>query len=331
LASKQFDNIITQIDNNQPQINLYAAVDNSAGATGLLDNSIELLKNSLPQSKEQQAKKDTLLASLLDQSDKLQKITKIENFQEIVNASSWNAQAKADNLVFLSGQLYLSDGLNKSIYTFNLKDSSRNQITLADATALSSPSVVNDSTIYYLTGSKIIKVSGQTSSNVDLGLEKLQGENFIQTYSGYLYILNKTDNQIYRYELSGNTYKSKINWLNELADLSQATDFKVNGKVLISQSAGDLLKFGKVSGKNIKIDYKTAALSPAIRADKILTTANNIYLLDLKNSRLINLTKDGALVKQYRLVKDGLKDFAIDEAGKSAYILAGTTVYKFGL
>jgi len=326
LATAQFDQIVTDIDNKQADIFRYSAVGNDTDAAGILNGLISSLQNSLPQNKEQQAKKASLLTALLEQSDKLQKITKIENFQEIVNTSSWNAQAKADNLVFLGGQLYLSDGLNKSIYTFNLKDSSRNQIALANSVSLSSPSI-SDSAIYYLADQKIIKINGQTAISLTVGPEKLQGENFIQFYAGTIYLLSKNDNQIYKYKAAGIGFNARNNWLKSAADLSQATDFKVDGKISVAQANSDLIKFNK----GLAVDYKTAAISPAIRADKILTTANSIYLLDLKNSRLINLTKDGVLVKQYRLVKDGLKDFAIDEVGKSVYILAGTTVYKFGL
>lgn len=323
LASKQFDDVITEIDNKQAQVNLYTAVNNSTGAAEVLNNSIDLLKNSAPQGKEQETKKDSLLLTLLEQSDKLQKITKIDNFQEVVNTSSWNATAGADNLAFSGSTLYISDGVNKSIYNLNLKDSSRNQIALADSVALSSPSV-SDSTIYYLSGSKIVKVKGQTITTAEIGGEKLQGENFIQYYNDTLYLLSKSNNQIYKYNQNLTT---RSNWFKTANDLSQVTDFKVNGQIVISQSNSDLLKFNKGQ----LVTYKTAAISPAIRADKIIITANNYYLLDLTNSRLINLTKDGVLVNQYRLVKDNIKDFAIDEAGKSAYILSGTTVYKFGL
>ena len=326
VASEQFNQIVTNIDNKQADIFRYTAVGNDVDAAGILNELINSLQASLPQGKDQEAKKATLLASLLEQSDKLQKITKIESFQEIVNANSWNVQAKVDSLVFLDNKLYLADGLNKSIYNFNLKDSARNQISLNDSIALSSPSI-SDNNIYYLAASKLIKINGQTLSSLEVGPEKLQGENFAQVYNNTLYLLSKNDNQIYKYKAAASGFNSRATWLKSTNDLSQTTDFKVDGKITIAQSSTDLLKFNKGQ----KVDYKTAALSPAIRADKILVGAANYYLLDLKNNRLINLTKDGILVKQYRLVKDGVKDFAIDEAGKAAYILAGTTVYKFGL
>ena len=322
-AISKFDQTVATITNNQAQIDLETAVNNNVGAILTLNNSITLITNSLPQTKEQEAKKETLLNQLSAQSDKLQKITKVSNFQEIVNTSSWNSKAGADNLVFLNGNLYISDGLNKAIYNLNVKSSVRNQIVLADSVALTSPSV-SDSDLYYLAGQKIIKINKQSVSRVDINLTDLSGENLIQFYNGYLYLLNKTDNQIYKYskDLSGHS-----DWLKETANLSQTTDFKVDGRITLAQNNSDLIRFNK--GK--KVDYKTADISPAIRADKVITTANNIYLLDIKNNRLVNLTKDGNLVKQYRLVKDNLKDFAVDESGKAVYILAGTTVYKFGL
>ena len=322
-AISKFDETVAMITNNQAQIDLETAVNNNVGAISTLNNSIAMITSSLPQTKEQEVKKETLLNQLLEQSDRLQKITKVSNFQEIVNTGSWNAKAGADNLVFLNGNLYISDGLNKAIYNFNVKNSARNQITLADSVALTSPSV-SDSDLYYLAGQKIVKISKQSVSRVDANLTDFQGDNLIQFYNGYLYLLSKADNQIYKYSKD---LSSHSDWLKETANLSQTTDFKVDGRITIAQNSGDLIRFNK--GK--KVDYKTADISPAIRADKVLVTANNIYLLDIKNSRLINLGKDGNLVKQYRLVKDNLKDFAVDESGKAVYILAGTSVYKFGL
>ena len=327
LASDQFNQVVSDISTKQAQMDLYLAVGNNQGATETLEGSLSLLQASLPQNKEQETQKAELLLNLSDQNDKIQKITKIDSFQEIVNTNVWNAQAGADNLVFLNNKLYIGDGLNKNIYDFNLKDSTRNQIALTDASVLSSPAI-SGSDIYYLANQKIIKVSGQKASFVNSDSEKLQGENLIQTYSGFLYILNKKDSKIYRYTIGS---LSRTDWLNESVDLSKATDFKVNGQIMVSKSDGDLLKLGKVSGKNVNLNYKSTIISPEIRADKIIMTAANVYLLDLKNNRLIALTKEGVLIKQYRLVKDSLKDFAIDEAGKAAYILAGTSVYKFGL
>ena len=326
LAVEQFDQIAADINNKQAQIDSYLLYNNESAAESVLSEATNSLQNSLPQNKEQIAQKADLLTKLSDESDKIQKITKVNNFQEVVSASIWNAQAGADNLILLNDKLYLSDGANKSIYSFNLKDSSRSKIALSDASLLSSPTI-SDSIIYYLAGQKIIKVTGDTASNLSIGPEKLQGENLAQIYNGALYLLSKADNQIYRYSSKADGFSARSNWLKAPADLSLASDFKIDGRVTISQSEGDLLKFNKGQ----KVDYKTAAVSPEIRADKIFMTAANVYLLDLKNSRLISLTKNGVLIKQYRLIKDGLKDFVVDEAGKSVYILAGNTVYKFGL
>lgn len=327
LAAKQFDDTVIEVENGKPQVALYAAVSGNLDdrAIGTLNTLIDKVASSLPQNKEQEIKKATLLADLQDQSDKLQKITKVENFTEVVNANSWNAQAGADNLVFLNSQLYIADGLNKSIYNFNLKDASRNQITLTDSVPLTSPSI-NENIIYYLAGSNILKIAQQKTSVISAGVDKIKEGYLMQSYSNYFYILSKSDNQIYRYNKD---FSSKTNWLKGVNDLSGVSDFKVDGSIYVSQEAGNLIKFHL---GDLEADYSVTVISPAIRADKIVTTAGNSYLLDIKNNRLINFTKAGSLVKQYRLVKDGqIKDFAIDESSKTAYILFDTTVYKFAL
>jgi hypothetical protein len=326
LAKEQFNQIITNIDNKQAEVFRYQAVDNRLGAATILNELIVSLQNSAPQDEEQQEKKNSLLTQLQNQSDEIQKITKIDNFQEVVNTTSWNAQAGADNLVFLNNQIYISDGLNKNIYNLNLKDSGRNLISLNESVSLSSPAV-NDSSIYYLAGQKVVKLNDQKISNLSIGPEQLQGENFIQYYANTIYLLSKIDNKIYKYKAAVGGFSGRTSWLNDNTDLSQASDFKIDGKITVSQKNGDLLQFNK----NKKVDYKTALISPEIRADKIVLTKTNTYLLDLQNNRLINLNKDGSLVKQYRLIKDGIKDFTVSDDNKTVYILAGTTIYSFGL
>lgn len=326
LISEQFNQTINNISNKQAQIDLYLAVGNNQGASETLNSSLELLKTSLPQNKEQELQKTDWLSKLADQSDRIQRISRVGSFQEIVNTSSWNVAAGADNLVLLGDKLYIGDALNKAIYNVSLKDATRNQIALSDNSPLSS-AAISDSVLYYLSGQKIIKVNGQSATTLSIGPEKLQGDSYIQLYNGVLYLLNKTDKQIYKYKTTAAGFSGRSAWLKSAADLSLATDFKIDGKISVSQSDGDLLKFNK----GLKLEYRSAVISPEIRADKIIITLNNVYLLDLVNGRLINLSKDGALIKQYRLNKDNLKDFAIDEPTKSAYILAGTSVYKFGL
>lgn len=324
LAAKEFDLAIIEIGNKQAQIDLYTAVSNDYGATELLNNSLALLAAVNPQNEDQKSQKEILFQKLQDQSDKIQKITKIDSFQEVLNLTNTNAQAKVSSVVFLNNKLYLDDGLNKSIYSFNLADSAILKIDLVEAVSLSSPAVYENDLYYLGADSKIVKISGNKAISLNLGADKLTGQNFIQFYNDYLYLLSKDDKQIYKYAKNLN---SRTAWLKESVDLSQVSDFKVNGQIIASQLNADLLKFNK----GAKVDYKTGALSPAIRADKVLVTAANYYLLDLQNNRVINLTKDGALVKQFRLVKDGVTDFAVDEATKSVYILANNIVYKFGL
>lgn len=323
LATEQFNQVTSNINNKQADVDLYLAVGNETDAAGTLNELINSLQSTLPQNEDQETQKANLLIKLSEQNDKIQKVVNVSNFQDIINTNTFNPQAGADNLVFLGDSLYISDGLNKSIYNFNLKDLSSKQIALTESTPLTSPAISNLD-IYYLAGQKIIKVSGQNVSTLNIGGDKLQGDNFIQFYAGTIYLLSKNNNQIYKYN-TGLT--SRSNWLKESANLTKATDFKIDGKITISQNNDDLLKFNKGQ----KVDYKSSLISPAISADKIIMTATNVYLLDLQNSRLINFTKEGVLVKQYRLTKDDIKDFAIDEVGKSAYILADNIVYKFSL
>jgi hypothetical protein len=66
-----------------------------------------------------------------------------------------------------------------------------------------------------------------------------------------------------------------------------------------------------------------------IYADSDLT---NVYILDVKNQRVVVVSDDGDFITQYEgsFIK-GATSFAIDEEKKIGYVLKSDTVYSFDL
>lgn len=319
IAEENFDKVIADVNGKQDQIESYLLYDNQIGALSVLNEANNLLQNNIAISDEQISEKESLLAKLKTQKDKIQKITEINTFENISNA-------QADSLLLMKDGIYMADNAAKIINIYNLKDSSSSKLSFEASLDLSS-SATDGESAYYLAGSKVLKVAGGAVNVSDIGPEKLESDNLIQVYNGSLYLLSQKDNQIYKYKKSGNNFNGRSAWLKEAANLSDAKDLEIDGSLWVARKNADILRFFK----NKKADFQGASLDPVFSADRIIVKEKMIYALDAINNRLIVLNKDGSLNKQYRLVKDGIKDFAVDEASKTVYILANGGVYRFSI
>lgn len=325
-AEEQFQAIIDNVNGKQEQIDAYMLYDNQDGALAVLNEAINLLNSNTTANKEQIAQKDALFVKLKEQKNKIQKITEISSFEETISVNAWNPGAQADSLALAKGQLYLADSLNKSIYTYNTADGTKNNLALSEQLMLTSPATKGD-TLYYAAGSKVVKVAGQSINtlNIDAGIGSGQ---LAQTYKDYLYILNPNNSEVYLYSEKNNSFvDKKLRLAND--KILGAVDFDIDekGAMFIAKSTGITRFF---AGKE-DLNFKLSPVDPALRINKVIVTATNIYVLDLNNNRLVTFDKGGVLVKQYSLLKGNLQDVVVSEETKSAYILAGGSVYKFSL
>ena len=146
-----------------------------------------------------------------------------------------------------------------------------------------------------------------------------------------LYVLNKANNQLYKYSKTVNGYSTKTNWLKETSNLSNASDlFVIDGDLYVLNNTGEVQKF--YDGK--KVDYNAPALIPVMtKANKMFIGVKYIYLFDGVAKRLAVLNKiNGDLLNQYEVASlNNLKDFTVNEEEKNAYFLADGGIYRINL
>jgi hypothetical protein len=325
-AQEEFQKIVDNVNSKQEQIDAYMLYDNKDGALAVLNEAINLLQSNLSDDPEQVAQKNQLFAKLKEQKNKIQKITEISSFEEVVNINAWGAGLQADNLALAKGSLYLADSLNKAIHTFNLTDGAKNNLALSEQLLLTSPAVKND-VLYYAAGSKIVKVNNTEAKIINIDAGSGTGQ-LAQSYKEFLYVLNPSGRDVYRFNEKNNAFTDKSSRLTDDKILG-AIDFDIDekGAMFIANSNGISRFF---AGKE-DLNFKLSPVDPALRINKVIVTATNIYVLDLNNSRLITFDKGGVLVKQYSLLKGNLQDVVVNEETKSAYILADGGIYKFSL
>ncbi|MFA5184723.1 MAG: hypothetical protein WC456_04345 [Patescibacteria group bacterium] len=316
----EFTSLVSAIEEKENDIDAHLLYNDEAGAGRILAEAQALIA-SLPQkTKEQKETYQRLDEKLAVMSAKIQKIVKVPASQ--VNDLSGLG---AVNLVYAAGKIYAAGGA--SVYELAPGQASSTKISVNGATDLKNP-IFDGTAIYYQDANRVVRFNIKTKavSPVNItGLDQSQVSDF-DVFSGNLYVLAKTQNQIHKY----NKFTTKSDWLKETVDLSQAAALGIDGSIYVLNVDGSVMKFYL----NKKTDYAAGALSPAMAsANKLIVGDDYLYVFEAASKRLAVLAKqDGHLINQY--VVDSLdkpKDVAVDEEGKAAYFLSGEAVYKVSL
>lgn len=331
-ATAQYNNLLSQIEDKQSQIDSYLLYNNEEGAKQVLLNLQDLLKTFPQKTKKEKTEYNLLLAKVKVVAEKIQHLVKTDRGQEILNTRTINQAANPQNLFFFNSKLYLADGANQSLYVFDTKSASASTIALNNVNSPGRPSEENDS-LYYLDAGRLIKIDLKTKAEQILKID-LSGANpnlnDYKLFNGGLYILSDAANQIYRLGLKGDTYSSPAIWLKEAVDLSGASTFTIDGTIYVLNTNGKITKLFK--GK--KQDLNIATVIPAFTsANRLITSTKYFYVFELASKRLAIFNKaDGKFLGQFDLSAfEALKDIEINEATKEAYVLNDASVFKIKL
>ncbi len=327
-AQTAFNNLVTQIENSENLIDSHLLYNDQVGAQTELAKAQTLLA-SLPHKKTvQQNTYNRLAAKLSAETDQIQKIVKPQEQAKAADLSGLGI----NNLIFFGAKVYAASA--NTIYILNPgATSTTNKLIVSGATDLSRPALDNKNLIYYWNNDKLIRFDPKTASTSLLtvaGSEFKAGIAGFKVFNGGLYLVIPSKNQIYHYNPSQGGFAAATTWLKETVDLSQITDFAIDGSVYLLKTDGQVLKFYK--GKTA--EYKASALSPAMTsASKIIAGTNYLYIFEASSKRLAVLSKkDGTLVNQYQVNSlNQPKDFTVDEASKVAYFLDGESIAKIVL
>jgi hypothetical protein len=148
-------------------------------------------------------------------------------------------------------------------------------------------------------------------------------------YSGNIYLINKSSNQIERYSGppagGGGTFGDKTDWLAPgiEADFSKVIDMVIDGSIWLLSSSGKVTKFTNGNPNQISLNGITTELvnPTAIYTNEDLKYA---YILDNNEGRVIVLEKNGEFKLQYKSdeIKNA-KDLVVTEAEKKIILLTG--------
>jgi hypothetical protein len=153
-------------------------------------------------------------------------------------------------------------------------------------------------------------------------------------YNGNLYMADSGADQIWRYAPTANGYEDDpTGWFQagKAPDMASLVSMAIDGRIWLLYSDGRLLKF--LSGDQqpfVWTDLPTPLNGPT--AVVVSQEGDRLYVADPGNARIIEATKDGKFLRQFKAREGDLlrnvRDLWLDEAKGYFYIITGDQLYK---
>jgi len=229
-----------------------------------------------------------------------------------------------------SGDHLFVNARDNALFEINTKNHEINEPVLSAGGDLYQ-SASYEGKLFYLTNqNKLQSYNAANRAFTDFSIDWGNAPNLTATeiYNDALYALDTASQKIYRWKSAETDFGVRSEWLKDKADadLSQATDFCIDGNMYVITTDGNVYKF--FTGK--KQAFSLAPVEPALhQAKKIYTTAElpQLFILEESGKRLVVYNKDGSFVSQYlfETLDNPIADFIIE--GRTIYFVSGDKVY----
>lgn len=187
--------------------------------------------------------------------------------------------------------------------------------------------------IFILNGeNRILSYSPVSKKFQDAAITFPAGANItaIGTYLTYLYAVDATNNQIYRFPRATGGFGEKTNWLKDSTDVSKTKNIAINDSIFIITDSNNLIKLFNYVKKDFTPEDTYHKIIPSIAYAK--PGSDNVFVLDAQNSKIAKLDANGQIQAQYFHAEfEKASDFSISEASSIAYVIIGNDVKTFSL
>lgn len=163
--------------------------------------------------------------------------------------------------------------------------------------------------------------------------EKWVRPQLIMGYGGNLYVVDVEGDQIWRYRPAAEGYESTPEpYFPEgtQVDLAGLQAMAIDGNIWLLFADGRLLKYFGGEARSFLVQGVPDGLS-APTAVAVPLDSEQLYIADVGNARIVELTKEGKFVRQFRpregqLLRD-VRSMFLDEANARFYILTADGLY----
>ncbi|MDP3918056.1 MAG: hypothetical protein Q8Q30_02700 [Candidatus Woesebacteria bacterium] len=157
------------------------------------------------------------------------------------------------------------------------------------------------------------------------GVYEVEENSLFYIYAGNIYIIDKSNNQIYRHSGSGKTFGQKAEWLapSVEVDFSKVIDMTIDGSIWLLSSSGKVSKFTLGNPQTVSL---SGLNEPFTNPTAIYTNEKlkNVYILEKDKGRVVAIDKSGEFKLQY--LNDEIKnakDIVVSEEEGKIILLTG--------
>jgi len=244
---------------------------------------------------------------------------KISNITSLKNLIKIDEGIK--DTTFFKNELFLLTE-NQGLIKYSIRDKKKIKIILPEN--LSNPtrlSLIESLQIILIIGSnEVFSYSPVTNNFSENRISLPNGFNNVGvgTYLTYLYLMDQSNNQIYRYHRAPGGFGNGVTWMKENIDLSQALSLDVSDSIYIAYNDGKIKKYfqGKLE-KEFNLEENFTPTKIKVKADNV-----NLFALDSEKGKIIKLNKKTA---QKSLFQDEnfkqSKSFSVDFESQKVFLI----------
>lgn len=184
-------------------------------------------------------------------------------------------------------------------------------------------------------GGKLMEFTDGNSQFADTVDVNWQSGVDVATYSNKIYILDPSNDQIWKYQRGNSGYGGASAYLPEGEDLGKAVSFAIDGKIWVLQEDGTLLQY--LSGEKLTYTLKKAPLTRIEGATRVLTSLEmtQLFVLDSAGGRVLVYDKsskndDLTYASQYAFdsLKETITDIHLDQDRNVLMFTTSTKLYE---
>ncbi|MBI2453538.1 hypothetical protein HYV56_02440 [Candidatus Peregrinibacteria bacterium] len=281
------------------------------------------------------AKTTQLLEQIQSQRDTLDNIIHVKDHRIIADLSTKNPNIETFGMIPTRDALF--------VYTTNLLyqvvlNVIQDPVTIDENDRIKDAAYFDDrDTVVFLTDSaRVIEYKDGHFSLMDTDDTTWHAGDEIHAYSGRLYLLSSTDNQIFRYDRRRDSYSRSQPYISN-GNVRDVLSFAIDGNVYTLNKDGSIMKFYK--GESQTFEVRKSPLISLSEPTKIYTELdlNQLYVLEAAKKRVLIYNKDinsGNLLYSAQYVFDDLepmRDFYVDKTSNKMYLLSTQKVYEVSL
>ncbi len=234
--------------------------------------------------------------------------------------------SNADNLIILPS--YLATETGRTVVSFNRSSGSVSDSALKTSEPITLSGFVKGDQAVIFNGSELMLWNSKTGiigSGFSDSVPNSENARGLTVYNNKVYILDRSSNKVMKYSIGESSVSTPTASLENIDNISSASDMAIDGNIYIA-AAGTILKYNSGAKQDFTIGVNNLSDRTKIYTENAYT---NLYVLDPGNNRIVILTKEGAVVQTLtNSAFNDLKDFYVDEKGKTIYVLNNNQLLK---